>query len=132
VTDALDDFSDEDILDTAIYALNDTAGKLLAVLNPLTEADHNDVRGAGGAILAVADALAVLRERRNDPVDIGVEIGRRFLSGEINWKQVNAEYARETLALQGVTEPTAAQIGERMADLRMAGAWIGSIPDGQQ
>lgn len=122
-----DQYSDADILESIEAAALYACTLLADHNNPLTVSQPAATRDAYELVADIGAGLALLRQRRSEPTHVALELARQLPGGEIDWDQVNDAYARRTLALQGIDHPTAAQIGERVADLQMAGAWIGAV-----
>jgi hypothetical protein len=115
MTDFLAEFSDDDLIDTSLYA----AQTALAM--------HDDDSQTGYLLRGIAEGLAVLQHRRNLPTNVVLWAAQERFAGVITQAEFVDIVARETLRFEGVAEPTIDQIAYRVAELKTAGSFIESI-----
>lgn len=116
MTDFLDEFSDDDIIDTSHFA----------AVTALALQTDNDSQ-TSYLLRGIAEGLAVLQERRKSPTNVVLWAAQQRFDGVINDDEFTDVMARETLRHQGISEPSADQIAERVSELNTANSFIGAI-----
>jgi hypothetical protein len=137
--DNLIEYSDEDILDTMVFAAEDTRTSigeyLRLVQNPLAPEALSQapekLRAIGNTLGCISEGLRVLCDRRNAPSGIVLQAAAQRIAGTMSDSEWTAIMARETLRHQGVENPTDGQIADRISELNTAASFVGGIPVGE-
>ena len=116
MTDYLAEYTDNDLIDTSHFA----AVTALALQEDCDSQTSYYLRG-------IAEGLAVLQERRKSPTSVVMWAAQQCIDGVITDEEFADVMARETLRHQGIAEPTAGQIAERISELNTANSFIGAI-----
>lgn len=133
MTDLLNEFSDIDIVDSAVHFLGDAAARLDLAINPLTDEDTagGSIRLAAHTIRSVAEALEVLQQRWAQPpsvIDVVLRAAADHYAGKIDADDFTHVCTTAAFQLEGV-EPTEQQYSQRLSEFRLMDAFMGRVDE---